>query len=78
MRQKARDYQRLHTLFSDLSQKHATLMNEEQENQYVCKQKLSHLTNATQSLLREFDELRAIHCDQKDRISQVQQGIEGH
>ena len=63
VRQKARDYQRLHTLFTELSEKHGALTSEEKENQQSCKQKLHSLTSETQSLQRELDELRAIYCD---------------
>lgn len=60
VRQKARDYQRLHTLYTELSQKHSGLISEEQEKQHESKQRLSHMTTSSQSLVREVDELRAI------------------
>ena len=47
VRQKARDYQRIHTLFTELSEKHSVLVSDEQENQQQYNQKLNFLIAET-------------------------------
>ena len=73
MRQKARDYQRLHSMYTELVQKQTTMSDQETQKQNDLKASLSHLTTNQHSLQREVDELKAINTDQKEKLAHARE-----
>ena len=78
LRQKARDYQRISLLYTELSQKQKTLSQDEDTKQADLRADLQHSTTTLSSLNREVDELRAIQADQNEKITDVRNQIEAH
>ena len=66
-----RDYQSLHERYVSLQNRYDSMVNKEQKKQGDMKGLIEYQTNSAQSMTREIDELRAIHCEQLQRKAQT-------
>lgn len=71
LRQKVRDYQALHERYSSLEVRFNSMVDLEGSKQAELKNQLHYTTTASQSLVREIEELKAIHREQLQRLQQT-------
>ena len=63
LRQKVRDFQSLHERYTSLQSHHNTMCDQETQKQSDLRGLLEYQTTTTQSMIREIEDLKAVHFE---------------